>query len=741
METGIRVDRRSRAWWAAGAALCALLPRVEPVYAHGTEARYVEIADWPKEHFTKTFATNQTHLTGVQSRGETVQATQGGDQGYRARNMLQMRTFEGRSCILNDIIAFDVDDKYGYDIDETVTFSVTFIPDLSSPFVIGYDKNGGTGQGVTPTINPGSGMAFRTETVTLERARLGGQGTQGSDIAIGASNGIALCDIKVERSNTYKPPTSFGQLELSVKDAQTGALVPARVGVYDSTGRAPLASDQALMLQRFADDLRMLAVNERTFWPSQNRQAFYMDGNYAGKLPVGTYELVVTRGPEFRVYHGTFEVKANATSALNIALTRYADMPSKGWYSGDSHIHLTRDVVADPVIWGMVAAEDVYVGNLLEMGNIAGTHFKQPKEWGKASRFERDGHFIVSGQEDPRSSFMGHTIHHNIQTPIHPPSSEFFLYDKVFEEAARQGGISGFAHMGWGRAGSDPAGDNPYQMNRGVALLAPFGLIDFLELLQAGRMLHDGWYRLLNLGMRISPAAGSDWPYSDFPGIVRNYVKLDGPLNLDRWFESFEAGHVYVSNGPLLEFNINGRQMGDELRVKKGTPLRIAASAQLNPDVDALDRLELIVLGDVTETERALGKDRVELATEITAERSMWIAARAYGAKQEPRNTILAHTAPIYVVVDDEPTWNPTVAPQIIAELRSQLQKMLVEPIEPTGSNEYWETRQLLADEWLLQRPLLKPRVAAADARYQELLDQITRFEATRSAGPKTGAR
>jgi hypothetical protein len=175
--------------------------------------------------------------------------------------------------------------------------------------------------------------------------------------------------------------------------------------------------------------------------------------------------------------------------------------------------------------------------------------------------------------------------------------------------------------------------------------------------------------------------------------------------------------------------------------VKKGTRLNIAASAQLNPDVDALDRMELIVLGDVKETQSAQGKDRIALATEITAERSMWIAVRAYGAKQEPRNTTIAHTAPIYVVVDDEPTWNTAAAPKIIAELRAQLQKMLVEPIEATGNNEYWETRQLMADEWLLQRPLLKPRVAGADARYQQLLDEIAKFETARSAGTTTGMR
>jgi hypothetical protein len=247
------------------------------------------------------------------------------------------------------------------------------------------------------------------------------------------------------------PPAGVGRVELTVKDAKSGAVVPARVGMYDATGRAPLASERALKLQRYADDLRMLAVNDRTFWPSTNRQAFYVDGRYEAQLPEGKYELVATRGPEYRAYHGSFEVRRDATSVVTITLDRYADLPSRGWYSGDSHIHLTRDQVADPLVWGMSAAEDVHVGNLLEMGNIAGTHFKQPKQWGAASRYALDrAHFIVSGQEDPRTGHMGHTIHHNLKSPIHEEPGAYFMYNRVFQRSQEQGGTSGFAHMGSG---------------------------------------------------------------------------------------------------------------------------------------------------------------------------------------------------------------------------------------------------------------------------------------------------
>ncbi len=679
--------------------------------AHGTDARYIQIMDWKRDNFARVFVTNRTHFAGISSSNFLPVA--------------QTRVVDGQSCVIGDSIALDVDNRFAFDIDEPVTFTVTFAGQYSLPFVVAWDKNGGTGQGLSETITAKPGESFSTVSLTLDRARLAGQGTQGADIAIatpgnsGTTGALTICDVQISRTHTTKTPTEFGGVQLSLTDAKTGGMIPARVGLYDVTGRAPLPSTKALMLQRFADDLRMVPVHERSFWPTANRQAFYVDGNYEARVPVGKYELVVARGLEYRVHHAFIDVTRDQTSKVAVSLQRYANMPAAGWYSGDTHIHVTRDEVADPTIWGFVAAEDVHVGNLLEMGNIGKVHFKQPKAWGKASRFERDGHFIVSGQEDPRTSHFGHTVHLDIQRPIHLEAEEYFLYHKVFEESHRQGGISGFAHMGWSEGDGD---GNPARMNRGMVLLAPFGLVDFIEVLQGGRLTSAGWYRLLNLGYRVTPAAGTDWPYTDLPGTVRYYVNTRGAMNLDAWFNAFHEGKAFVTNGPLLELTINGRGMGEELRVKRGTRLDIAAAAKLNPDVDTLDRLELVVLGDVTDTQSAGGKDSVKLSKQIVADKSMWIAVRAHGGRKDARNMTIAHTAPVYVVVDGEPTWNRDKVPEIVGELRAQLKRMLTEPVQQLSTNP-WETRILETEQWPLQRAMLKPRVDAADAQYQKILD------------------
>jgi hypothetical protein len=711
--------RGLRAAAYALSAFAGALAPMSPALGHGTEARFVEFLDWKKEHFTKIFASNRAHLEGLPSNW--AEATP------------QVIKVEGRSCIVGQLIAFDVDDKYGFDLDEPVELSLTYAAEYTTPFLIGYDKSGGTGVGLH-NVTPDKGEKFPTLNLTLDRARFAGQATQGADIAIAAPDlgAMVVCDIKIARSHKTIAPTEFGTVKLSLRDAKTGGLVPARIGLYDSTGKAPLASDKALMLQRFADDLRMLAANDRTFWPTENRQVFYADGTYESRVPVGTYELVVGRGIEYQFHKSKIEVRKDRTTDVAVSLKRYADMPAAGWYSGDSHIHVTRDEVADPKIWGFVAAEDVHVGNLLEMGNIIKVYFNQPKAWGKSSRFERDGHFIVSGQESPRTGFFGHTVHFNINRPVHLKTDEYFLYHKVFEDVKSQGGLAGFAHMGWGSRDGGPP-----KMNRGLTMLAPFGLVDFIEVLQGGRLEHEGWYRLLNLGYKVKPAAGTDWPYSDFPGVVRFYVNVPGPFNLDAWFDAYDKGRTFVTNGPLLDFEINGRGIGEELHVKRGTKLDLIASAKMNPELDALDRLEVVVLGDVAGTRSAAGKDNVTLRQQLTAERSMWVAVRAYGAKQDRRNMTIAHSAPIYIVVDDEPTWKREAVPEIIAGLRGQLKQMLTEPYEtPITGNEAWENREVLTEQWRKQRPLLKPRIDLADAAYARLLDQWTRFTgATAAAG------
>ena len=194
---------------------------------------------------------------------------------------------------------------------------------------------------------------------------------------------------------------------------------------------------------------------------------------------------------------------------------------------------------------------------------------------------------------------------------------------------------------------------------------------------------------------------------------------------MDAWFDAFRAGRLYVTNGPLLEVAANGGTLGDELHVQPGARVEIVAEASLNPDLDRLHRLELVVHGEVVATESAGGRDRVSLRTTVTADRSLWLAVRAFGERQEERNMTVAHSAPIYVIVEGRPFYMDERVPELVELQRTRLQELLTEAVDPNRDLEPWETRSLLSEMWPGQRRLLAPRIEEADARYRALLAAV----------------
>ena len=699
---------RGRIWATlAVVAMSGMMVAGGRLLAHGEDGRRVEVLSWPKQNITRVLGTNRSEL---------------GLNGSRVGTSLT--TVDGMACLFGDLFAFDVDDDYAFDIDEPVEVTVTYAPGSTQPFTVAWDRNSGEGYGGT-AITPEPGAMLREVTVSLDRTRFAGLGILDTDLAIGARGGITLCDLSVTRSGTTTPPSQSGTIRINVVDEQTGAPVPARLGLYDATGRTPLPSSESLLLHRYADETRLLWVSGRITWPSANRQIFYVDGSYEADVPAGSYELVASKGLEYRFHQSSVDIVPNQTTTVTISMQRYANQPERGWYSGDDHLHLMRDQVNDMNVWGMVAAEDVHVGNLLEMGNIVTTYYRQPA-WGEAGRFLRDGHMVASGQEGPRTAQRGHTIHLNNPDWIDLSADQYFSYNKVFEESHSQGGVSGYAHYGQDFNGA-----------RGLALDMPFDLVDFIEVLQGGRLRVDGWYPFLNLGFKVTPSAGSDYPYfgPSLPGVERYYVRLDGAFDADDWYRSFRAGHVFVTNGPLLDFTINGVGMGEELRVARGTTLDVDAIARLNPDFQALGQLELVVHGDVVATAEGNGQERLELQTELVAERSMWVAIRAVGEQDERvlpgqgpqrRYVALAHSAPIYVVVDGQPFWKTEDVPSLVQEQRQMLQDLLYAPVDPMRDLEAWATLEVLAPQWDRQRRLLRARVEEADAKYGEILRLAT---------------
>ena len=403
----------------------------------------------------------------------------------------------------------------------------------------------------------------------------------------------------------------------------------------------------------------------------------------------------------------TIEVTANNEISVDVPMTRWADMPSKGWYSGDDHIHMTRTPNDNASISAVMQAEDVHVSNLLQMGNPYDTNFIQ-YAFGKNGRYRSGSHALVPGVEDPRTAVRGHTISLNINE-VYRPTDQYLRYDQIFSEYRRQGGMSGYAHVS-GRL---------FNVERGLAIDVPLGAVDFVELLQDGAIETELWYDYLNLGFKLIPTAGSDFPYLNAPGGDRNYVFVDGEFTVDAYYEALRKQRTFVTNGPMLELTVNSHGMGSDIQLSPGDEISINARAALNPDIERLDRIELVVHGVVVAVvDEISATNTVTLNHSLTVNEGMWLAIRAYGAEQT-----VAHSAPVYVTTGGG-FEHCAAVPGLARRMIHKLAEFDTVVADETLELESWSVGEPLTNMLSEQRIKILERADDARAVYARMLDQ-----------------
>ena len=647
-----------------------------------------------------------------------------GLDAYVRQGLPEKVILDGRTCYRGSYFAFDVHDRFAFNANNTVKLTVLLHTNHDTSFSLAYDKNGQaeTGRLISADLLSSN---FASADITLENARFANRGHAGTDFIIVAQGAdswnvqldkthqVALCDVAISKDGKIPGYGKDGRLSLTIKD-ETGQVSPARLGLYSTyNGRMPLPSKDAVTFQYYGERKREHFLREgwgyKEPWPNDNRYIFYTNGKYKTELPSGEYQLVVSHGPEYRVITDTIEITAGETLKKTVDLKRWKDLPGDGWYSGDGHIHLKRDKRDNKSVAAFLAAEDIRLSNILQMGNPSAIHYPQ-YAFGKSGQYMKNGYALAPGVEDPRTAQRGHTIALNIQSVVRDPA-KYFLYHHVFEDYLSQGALTGYAHVGF----------DWFAERRGLALDLPFGLIKFLEVLQYGTLSTDPWYDFLNLGYEISPLAGSDFPYIDQPGTVRSYVKIDGEFTPQAWFDGLAAGKTFVTNGPVLTFSIDGQTMGSTLNVTPGDKIEINASADVNPDLDPLDRLELVSQGKVIASVSAKeGGTPISLSQKLTVTDGQWLAVRAYG-----KSYGLAHSAPIYVHVDDLGHIDARAAAAIVDKQLEHLDDLAAADLDPIGELEYWQVVEGLDTLWQSQKPQMIERVAEARERYEALLMEI----------------
>jgi hypothetical protein len=462
------------------------------------------------------------------------------------------------------------------------------------------------------------------------------------------------------KERVYAVPV--GRLRITIVDGAAGRPVPARLSVVVPDGRA-FAPDDAW---RHADEA--FDRSERDY----EYAYFHTSGTSELAVPAGPATIEVIRGLEYRPVRREVSVPAGATRALRVVLERLADLPAKGWYSGDLHVHMNyggtylntpRRLAFQAAAEDLHVIENLVVNKEQRVPDIAYFTGKPSPPW-------TSGALVVHGQEF-HTSFWGHTallgIEKNFLLPDYAgyantaAASLFPNNPAVFDLARAQGGITGYVHP----FDKDPEPEKmderlTHDLPVGVALgrLDYFEVVGFSDHLSTARV----WYRLLNCGFRIPAGAGTD--------AMANYASLRGPVGVDRvyvktgrrsghaaWIAGIRAGRTLATNGPLLEFTLGGKEAGGELRLPPGGGA-VQARAVLRSIVP-VERLEIVSGGEVV-ADLPLGAG----GTSATATRTLrlaesgWYTLRAWSARAtHPVLDIypFATTSPVYVTVGGEP--------------------------------------------------------------------------------------
>ncbi len=454
-----------------------------------------------------------------------------------------------------------------------------------------------------------------------------------------------------------------GELRLRVEDAN-GRLLAARVMLTAADGRRYAPADAWL----HADD--GFRRSSAQFEP----QYFHTSGEAIVSLPAGTANIVIWRGMEHHIARRSVDVKANSSGELVIRL-QPIDVPGY-WQSvsADVHVHMNyggQYRTTPPRLVAQAAAEDLdVVFNLVvnkeqripdirafttapDSASTAQTLLLHGQEfhtsfWGHLGLLGLDEHFLL-----PDYSTYANT---GLASPF-PDNAT------VGRLAHLQNALVGYVHPYL--SVPDPATQS---LTNALPVDAALGTADFYEVVGFAdhRSSAEVWYRLLNCGLRLAAAGGTD--------AMANFASLRGPVGINRtyaqvtgepvtpverraaWLDALRRGKTLATNGPLLDLQVEGRGPGADLSLPTGGGV-LHYSGFLRSIVP-VDHLELVRNGEVVATFQT---DASGMSADIDGSIKMdgdgWLLLRAWN--DEPSVDVFdlypyATTNPVFVDVESD---------------------------------------------------------------------------------------
>ncbi len=354
---------------------------------------------------------------------------------------------------------------------------------------------------------------------------------------------------------------------------------------------------------------------------------YTVDGKFRQTLPAGTYDVIISRGPEYDAVFEELTVLAGQTVSLRATLNRVVQTP--GWVSSDFHSHSSPSGDNTGSQFGRVlnlVCEHVEFAPCTEHNRVS-TYDPHIKRLGI-------GHLIstVSGMDLTGSPLP--LNHQNVFPMVHQfglqdgggPVTDssvetqierIAFWDRRSEKLVQQN----HPDPGWlfydknGDGKPDGGHERAFQY-MDVMEIHPIEAVLSLGLnykYPNGRPFHNrifNWLQMLNQGFRIFGVVNTDAHYN-FHGSssVRNWIQssTDDPAKIDpkEMVHASEQGRLVMSNGPYLEVSLtevgqsNAAVSGQDIEAPSG---KVTVSVRVQaPNWVEVDRVFVLVNGRVVE--------------------------------------------------------------------------------------------------------------------------------------------
>src|SRR5262249_28990925 len=517
--------------------------------------------------------------------------------------------------------------------------------------------------------------------------------------------------VLLRQSRHYRRP--HATLRISLSGDKNGYAI-GRVFVTDSAGRsfAPINS------WIFADD-----GFDRNQQPMEAHYFYAENDETVLDVPTGAVTITVVRrfANHAETRSGTVPAMG-ATERFEARKLESLDEPAGRWVSADLHVH--RNYAGTYKNDGSTLDHQAQGEALDLVNNLVVNKEQRFPDAGRGKASGKGGNHesrIVDGEEF-HTSYWGHRGILNLKDHLILPgyagypntaaASLFPMNADVYDMAHAQGALVGAVHPF--DEVPDPFAVPAKRITDELPVDVALGKLDYMEIV--GFSDHKAtaavWYKLLNLGYRIPGGAGTD-ATADYAAPIRGMVGFDrvytsvpaGPLDLEMWTEAFKRGRTFATNGPLINFTLNGEIVGSELQLGKPQP-EIPFTARLRSIVP-VDHLEVVCNGGVVRDLQLEGaRDTADVKATIPLTQSGWCLLRTYTDRAVwpvLDNYAYATTSPVYVTVAGGKPRSPEDAKYFAAWIARTMQA--------TGAYPDWNSAQ--------ENDLVMKRLGDAKAIYE----------------------